>query len=90
MSITMILSLWLQRCGAKHRVWHHLIKLCEDLMVDPEDVVLLAVAFELKSPKVGEWNRKGWVDGWKNLGYTQFVVISPLIQAPDATIIYPG
>lgn len=44
------------------------IKLCEDLEVDPEDVVMLAVAYELKSPKVGEWSRAGWVEGWKGLG----------------------
>lgn len=44
------------------------IKLCEDLDVDPEDVVLLAVAYELKSPSMGQWSRKGWVDGWKALG----------------------
>jgi len=44
------------------------IKLCEDLDVDPEDVVLLAVAYELKSPRVGQWNRQGWADGWKALG----------------------
>jgi len=44
------------------------IKWCEDLNVNPEDVVLLAVAFELKSPRVGEWNKKGWTDGWKSLG----------------------
>jgi len=44
------------------------ISLCEDLGVDPEDVVLLAIAFELKSPRVGEWSRKGWMDGWKSLG----------------------
>lgn len=44
------------------------IKLCEDLEVDPEDVVMLAVAYELKSPKVGEWSRAGWVEGWKSLG----------------------
>ena len=44
------------------------IKLCEDLSVNPEDVVLLAVAYELKSPSMGEWSRKGWTDGWKQLG----------------------
>ncbi|KAJ7896941.1 Cullin binding-domain-containing protein [Mycena leptocephala] len=44
------------------------IRLCQDLAVDPEDVVLLAVAFELKSPRVGEWNKAGWVEGWKNIG----------------------
>ena len=44
------------------------IKLCEDLDVNPEDVVLLAVAYELKSPSMGQWSRKGWTDGWKQLG----------------------
>ncbi|KAI0772422.1 Cullin binding-domain-containing protein [Trametes elegans] len=44
------------------------IQLCEDLSVDPEDVVLLAVAYELKSPAMGQWTRKGWTDGWKALG----------------------
>ncbi|KAJ7092420.1 defective in Cullin neddylation protein 1 [Mycena belliarum] len=44
------------------------IRLCEDLQVDPEDVVLLAVAYELKSPRVGEWSRAGWLEGWKNIG----------------------
>ncbi|KAJ7607551.1 defective in Cullin neddylation protein 1 [Roridomyces roridus] len=44
------------------------IALCADLGVEPEDVVLLAVAYELKSPRVGEWGRTGWVEGWKALG----------------------
>ncbi|KAK7688773.1 hypothetical protein QCA50_008312 [Cerrena zonata] len=44
------------------------IKMCEDLDVDPEDVVLLAIAYELKSPRMGEWTKKGWVEGWKVIG----------------------
>lgn len=44
------------------------IKLCEDLDVNPEDVVLLAIAYELKSPSMGVWTKKGWVEGWKALG----------------------
>ena len=44
------------------------IKLCEDLGVDPEDVVLLAVAFELKSPAMGRWTRAGWIEGWRAVG----------------------
>ncbi|KAF8636100.1 hypothetical protein AX17_003805 [Amanita inopinata Kibby_2008] len=44
------------------------IKLCEDLKVDPEDVVLLAVAYELRSPKIGVWTKQGWIHGWKNIG----------------------
>lgn len=52
------------------------IKLCEDLQVDPEDVVMLAVAYELKSPRIGQWNKKGWTDGWKTLGSVAMVLIS--------------
>ncbi|KIK66275.1 hypothetical protein GYMLUDRAFT_239255 [Collybiopsis luxurians FD-317 M1] len=44
------------------------IKLCRDLEKDPEDVVLLAVAYELKAPEIGRWTRKGWLDGWKAIG----------------------
>ncbi|KAK0200708.1 defective in Cullin neddylation protein 1, partial [Desarmillaria ectypa] len=44
------------------------IKFCEDLSVNPEDVVLLSVAYELKSNRMGEWGRQGWLEGWKNLG----------------------
>lgn len=44
------------------------IKLCEDLDVNPEDVVLLAIAYELKSPSMGVWTKKGWAEGWKALG----------------------
>lgn len=44
------------------------LKWCEDLGVDPEDVVLLPLAYELKSPAVGSFPRKPWIDGWKSLG----------------------
>ncbi|KAH8112152.1 DUF298-domain-containing protein [Phellopilus nigrolimitatus] len=44
------------------------LKWCDDLSVDPEDVALLAIAYELKSPSMGSWTRKGWVDGWRSLG----------------------
>lgn len=44
------------------------IKLCTDLEVNPEDVVLLAVAYELKSPGIGQWTKAGWMEGWKNIG----------------------
>ncbi|KAH7103764.1 Cullin binding-domain-containing protein [Auriculariales sp. MPI-PUGE-AT-0066] len=40
---------------------------CEDLSVDPEDVVLLAVAYELKAPAIAEFSRQGWIDGWTSL-----------------------
>ncbi|KAF8737032.1 hypothetical protein AX14_013565 [Amanita brunnescens Koide BX004] len=45
------------------------LALCADLDVDPEkDVALLAVAFELQSPRIGVWTRQGWIQGWKNIG----------------------
>ncbi|KAB5592265.1 DCN1-like protein 1 [Ceratobasidium theobromae] len=44
------------------------IRWCKDLAIDPEDVSLLAVACELKSPSVGVWSRTGFIDGWKRLG----------------------
>lgn len=45
------------------------MKFCEDLEVDPEEVVLLALAYELKSKQMGRWTKQGWIDGWKSLGY---------------------
>ncbi|KAK0440057.1 Cullin binding-domain-containing protein [Armillaria borealis] len=44
------------------------IKFCEDLAVNPEDVVLLSIAYELKSKRMGEWGRQGWLEGWRSLG----------------------
>ena len=59
------------------------IKLCEDLSVDPEDVVLLAVAYELKSPRLGQWTKQGWTEGWKNLGCVLILcAIASLIDSP--------
>ncbi|KAJ3568577.1 hypothetical protein NP233_g5618 [Leucocoprinus birnbaumii] len=43
------------------------IEFCQDLGVDPEDVVLLALAFELESPRMGIWTKQGWIEGWKRL-----------------------
>lgn len=48
------------------------LSLCSDLGVDPEDVVLLAVACELKSPCVGRWRKTGWIQGWRGLGVESF------------------
>ncbi|KAI9465122.1 defective in Cullin neddylation protein 1 [Russula earlei] len=48
------------------------LNLCSDLGVDPEDVVLLAVACELQSPSVGRWKKASWISGWKGLGVESF------------------
>lgn len=58
------------------------IKLCEDLMVDPEEVVLLAVAFELKSKRLGQWNKQGWAEGWKSLGCVLYRFSSLKMRTP--------
>ncbi|KAK7045386.1 Scaffold-type E3 ligase [Paramarasmius palmivorus] len=55
------------------------IRFCEDLGVDPEDVVLLAVAYELKSPRMAEWDRKGWGEGLKALGVDNLQSLSSLL-----------
>lgn len=44
------------------------IQLCTDLNIEPEDIVMLAIAYELKSKRLAEWHKQGWVDGWKRLG----------------------
>lgn len=43
------------------------MKFCEDLEVDLEDVVLLALAYELKSPRMAIWTKQGWIEGWKKM-----------------------
>ncbi|KAJ8073023.1 Scaffold-type E3 ligase [Marasmius tenuissimus] len=55
------------------------IKFCTDLEVDPEDVVLLAIALELKSPRLAEWSKKGWTDGWKELGCDSIVAMKAVL-----------
>lgn len=47
-------------------------KLCNDLKVDPSDVVMLVLSFYLQSPKMCEITREGWVQGWSQLGYWHF------------------
>lgn len=65
------------------------LKLCEDLGVDPEDVVLLAVAYELKSPRMAEWTRKGWIEGWKNVKCVIAQLITPYVLELPPTYHQP-
>ncbi|KAI9189122.1 Scaffold-type E3 ligase [Blastocladiella emersonii ATCC 22665] len=43
-------------------------QLCEDLGVDPSDVVMLSVAYMLQCPHMCEFTRAGWTAGWSKLG----------------------
>ncbi|KAI8807048.1 hypothetical protein BJ742DRAFT_341044 [Cladochytrium replicatum] len=45
------------------------LALCSDLEVDPQDVVVLVLAWHLGCQRMGEFKRKGWVDGWTQLRY---------------------
>lgn len=40
---------------------------CQDLNVALDDVVVLAVAELTKAPTMGYFDRKAWIDGWKEV-----------------------
>ena len=42
--------------------------LCQDLQVDPTDVVVLVLAWHLGCENMCEFTRKGWIQGWTKLG----------------------
>ena len=37
--------------------------------LDPEDPVGVALAYQLEAPSLGVFNRQGFVEGWRTLGY---------------------
>ncbi|BGP19920.1 hypothetical protein JCM10213_008605 [Rhodosporidiobolus nylandii] len=40
------------------------MKYCEDLGVNPEEVVMLALAWFTKAPTMGRFARKSWIEAW--------------------------
>ncbi|KAJ3055166.1 DCN1-like protein 1 [Rhizophlyctis rosea] len=42
--------------------------LCNDLNVDPTDVVTLVLAYHLQCERMCDFRRKGWMEGWTKLG----------------------
>ncbi|GAA6044281.1 hypothetical protein JCM8097_002110 [Rhodosporidiobolus ruineniae] len=40
---------------------------CQDLGVNPEDVVMLALAWFTKAPTMGRFARKGWLEAWQGI-----------------------
>lgn len=42
-------------------------RFCADLEVDPTDVVLLVVSYHLKSKRMCEITKEGWLQGWREL-----------------------
>jgi DCN1-like protein 1/2 len=47
-------------------------KLCADLGVDPNDVLMLVLSWHLESESMCEFSRPGWIKGWTNLGAQTF------------------
>ncbi|KAK4048566.1 Scaffold-type E3 ligase [Microbotryomycetes sp. JL201] len=39
---------------------------CQDLQVEPEDPVMLAVACITKAPTMGRFSKQGWIEAWKD------------------------
>jgi hypothetical protein len=44
------------------------IQYFEAINLDPEEAVVLALAYQLDSPSLGVFKRHGFVEGWRNLG----------------------
>jgi DCN1-like protein 1/2 len=42
-------------------------KFCEDLQVDPSDIVMLVIAFHLECHRMCEFTREEWISGWSKL-----------------------
>lgn len=45
------------------------MRYCEDLDVNPEEIVMLALAYFTKAPTMGRFSRKGWIDAWQGVRY---------------------
>lgn len=39
---------------------------CGDLAVELEDVIIFAIAELTKAPRMGYFERKAWIDGWRS------------------------
>ncbi|KAJ3363529.1 hypothetical protein GGF31_000939 [Allomyces arbusculus] len=55
--------------------------LCEDLGVDPADVVMLAVAYQLQCPHMCEFTRDGWMKGWTALNVDSLAKMRAAVPA---------
>jgi hypothetical protein len=43
------------------------LKLCEDLGVDPEDPSLLLISYHMKAANMGKFTRDEFIEGFKSL-----------------------
>ena len=52
---------------------------------DDDTPKLLLLAYELQSPRLGEWTKRGWLDGWKSIGSAS---VSPVISDRLTSILH--
>lgn len=45
------------------------IRYLETMELDPEEPVVLVLAYQLDSPSIGAFTRTGFVEGWRTIGY---------------------
>jgi len=45
------------------------IRYLQALGLDPEEPVVLVLAYQLDSPSIGIFTRQGFVEGWRTIGY---------------------
>jgi DCN1-like protein 1/2 len=45
------------------------IRYLQALGLDPEEPVVLVLAYQLDSPAIGAFTRTGFVEGWRTIGY---------------------
>ena len=51
------------------------IRYLNDIGVELDEVVVLAILTEISAPTMGEISRKGFVDGWRSTRYKSFISI---------------
>lgn len=42
-------------------------KFCEDISVEPENVVMLVLAYKMGAKQMGYFTQEEWLKGWLNL-----------------------
>lgn len=59
---------------------------CNDLSLELDDVVLLAVAELTKAPQMGYFDRKTWIEGWKSVRKDSIVLQQTYIETIRTTL----
>lgn len=62
------------------------MRYCEALDVNPEEIIMLALAHFTKAPTMGRFNRKGWIEAWQAVRFVSLLLFLPL---PLLKLIFP-